>query len=112
MPRRKRLSGKELIRALKKAGFAVTRVQGSHHRLRHADGRVTTVPRPRSGHATDSGRRLKRSLPIGGTRSETGAEGSTLLILSGTGWTRRILNAIVEPTCWQRWKNIRTLSRR
>jgi predicted RNA binding protein YcfA (HicA-like mRNA interferase family) len=44
MPRRKRITGKELIRALKKAGFAVVRVQGSHHRLRHADGRVTTVP--------------------------------------------------------------------
>ncbi len=44
MPRRKRLTGKELIRALGKAGFVVVRVQGSHHRLRHADGRVTTVP--------------------------------------------------------------------
>ena len=44
MPRRKRITGKELIRALKKAGFAVIRVQGSHHRLRHPDGRVTTVP--------------------------------------------------------------------
>jgi predicted RNA binding protein YcfA (HicA-like mRNA interferase family) len=48
MPRRKRLTGKELIRALKKAGFGVIRVQGSHHRLRHADGRVTTVPVRRS----------------------------------------------------------------
>ncbi len=44
MPRRKRVTGKELIRALNKAGFQVVRVQGSHHRLRHADGRVTTVP--------------------------------------------------------------------
>ena len=44
MPRRKRITGKELIRALKRAGFAVIRTQGSHHRLRHADGRVTTVP--------------------------------------------------------------------
>ena len=44
MPRRKRITGKELIRALGKAGFAVVRVQGSHHRLRHADARVTTVP--------------------------------------------------------------------
>jgi predicted RNA binding protein YcfA (HicA-like mRNA interferase family) len=44
MPRRKRLAGRELIRALKTAGFAIVRVQGSHHRLRHADGRVTTVP--------------------------------------------------------------------
>jgi predicted RNA binding protein YcfA (HicA-like mRNA interferase family) len=44
MPRRKRITGKELIRVLGKAGFAVIRVQGSHHRLRHDDGRVTTVP--------------------------------------------------------------------
>jgi predicted RNA binding protein YcfA (HicA-like mRNA interferase family) len=44
MPRRKRVTGKELIRALKKAGFIVFRVHGSHHRLRHADGRITTVP--------------------------------------------------------------------
>jgi len=44
MARRKRLTGRELIRALKKTGFAVLRVHGSHHRLRHADGRVTTVP--------------------------------------------------------------------
>jgi len=44
MPRRKRLTGKELIRALKKVGFQVVRVKGSHHRLNHPDGRVTTVP--------------------------------------------------------------------
>ena len=44
MPRRKRVTGKELIRALKKFGFGVIRIQGSHHRLRHLDGRVTTVP--------------------------------------------------------------------
>jgi predicted RNA binding protein YcfA (HicA-like mRNA interferase family) len=44
MPRRKRVTGKELIRALKKVGFEVVRIQGSHHRLRHSDGRVTTVP--------------------------------------------------------------------
>jgi predicted RNA binding protein YcfA (HicA-like mRNA interferase family) len=33
-----------LIAALRRAGFSVTRVKGSHHRLRHLDGRVTTVP--------------------------------------------------------------------
>lgn len=44
MPKRKRVRGKELIRALRKCGFEVIRVQGSHHRLRHADGRVTTIP--------------------------------------------------------------------
>jgi predicted RNA binding protein YcfA (HicA-like mRNA interferase family) len=38
------LSGKELIAALKKAGFDVIRVKGSHHFLRHADGRSTVIP--------------------------------------------------------------------
>ena len=29
---------------LGKQGFEVTRIKGSHHFLRHKDGRVTTVP--------------------------------------------------------------------
>jgi predicted RNA binding protein YcfA (HicA-like mRNA interferase family) len=33
-----------VIAALKKAGFIVDRIKGSHHMLRHPDGRVTTVP--------------------------------------------------------------------
>ena len=36
--------GRELIRALQRVGFIVMRVRGSHHQLRHPDGRVTTVP--------------------------------------------------------------------
>jgi predicted RNA binding protein YcfA (HicA-like mRNA interferase family) len=54
MPRKKRVTGKELIRALKKLGFDVVRTQGSHHRLRHSDGRVTTVP-VHSGEAIGAG---------------------------------------------------------
>ena len=38
------LSGKDLLWLLQKMGFVVVRINGSHHRLRHADGRVTTVP--------------------------------------------------------------------
>jgi predicted RNA binding protein YcfA (HicA-like mRNA interferase family) len=38
------LTGLELISALRKAGFAVLRVKGSHHFLRHTDGRCTVVP--------------------------------------------------------------------
>jgi predicted RNA binding protein YcfA (HicA-like mRNA interferase family) len=38
------ISGKELLRILERLGFQVIRVNGSHHRLRHSDGRVTTVP--------------------------------------------------------------------
>ena len=44
MTRLPRLTGKEVIAVLKKAGFEVVRIRGSHHRLRHTDGRVTTVP--------------------------------------------------------------------
>jgi predicted RNA binding protein YcfA (HicA-like mRNA interferase family) len=39
-----RLTGRELIAALSKAGFTVVRVRGSHHILRDAEGRSTTVP--------------------------------------------------------------------
>lgn len=38
------ISGKELIRLLEKLGFEVIRINGSHHRVKHPDGRVTTVP--------------------------------------------------------------------
>ena len=38
------ISGKDLVKVLEKIGFAVVRVKGSHHRLKHSDGRVTTVP--------------------------------------------------------------------
>jgi predicted RNA binding protein YcfA (HicA-like mRNA interferase family) len=38
------LTGKRLIAALSGAGFEVVRVRGSHHFLRHADGRGTVVP--------------------------------------------------------------------
>ncbi len=38
------LTGKELIRLLETLGFELVRVNGSHHRMKHADGRVTTVP--------------------------------------------------------------------
>ena len=38
------VTGKELIAALRRLGFDVARVKGSHHFLRHADGRVTVVP--------------------------------------------------------------------
>ena len=38
------LKGEEVIRALENAGFQVVRQKGSHARLKHPDGRVTTVP--------------------------------------------------------------------
>ena len=38
------ITGKKLIRILKKLGFEVIRVKGSHHFLKHTDGRCTVVP--------------------------------------------------------------------
>ena len=49
------LTGKEVVRALEKAGFVVIRTTGSHRRLIHPDdpGRAATVP-------VHSGKALKR----------------------------------------------------
>jgi predicted RNA binding protein YcfA (HicA-like mRNA interferase family) len=38
------LTGRKLIAALKRLGFSVIRIKGSHHYLQHADGRATVVP--------------------------------------------------------------------
>jgi predicted RNA binding protein YcfA (HicA-like mRNA interferase family) len=37
-------SGKNIVKALEKAGFEIIRVTGSHHILQHGDGRIATVP--------------------------------------------------------------------
>jgi len=39
-----RPTGKELVKALERAGFVAERVRGSHYFLRHPDGRATVVP--------------------------------------------------------------------
>jgi len=44
MTRLPRLKGKEIVRLLQRIGFQIVRTRGSHVFLRHADGRVTTVP--------------------------------------------------------------------
>jgi predicted RNA binding protein YcfA (HicA-like mRNA interferase family) len=38
------ITGSRLVKALQAAGFVLTRTHGSHHRLKHPDGRATTVP--------------------------------------------------------------------
>ena len=43
MSRTPRVTGPDLIAALGRAGFSVLRVKGSHHFLRHPDGRRTVV---------------------------------------------------------------------
>ena len=44
MPKFPQLTGQQVIAALKRAGFDVLRVKGSHHFLSHNDGRCTVVP--------------------------------------------------------------------
>jgi predicted RNA binding protein YcfA (HicA-like mRNA interferase family) len=38
------VKGKDLIAALRGHGFTVIRIKGSHHFIRHTDGRATVVP--------------------------------------------------------------------
>lgn len=44
MPQLPVVSGKALLKFLEAIGFVIVRVNGSHHRLKHPDSRVTTVP--------------------------------------------------------------------
>jgi predicted RNA binding protein YcfA (HicA-like mRNA interferase family) len=39
-----RLLGKDIVKALGKVGWELERVTGSHHVMRHADGRHVSVP--------------------------------------------------------------------
>jgi predicted RNA binding protein YcfA (HicA-like mRNA interferase family) len=43
-PRQPRVSGKDLLAAMKKLGFEVIRSKGSHHFIRNAKGRSTVIP--------------------------------------------------------------------
>ena len=38
------LSGIQLVKALRRLDFEIIRIKGSHHFLRHPDGRCTVVP--------------------------------------------------------------------
>jgi predicted RNA binding protein YcfA (HicA-like mRNA interferase family) len=44
MPKLPKITGKNLIKILAQHGFHVIRIKGSHHFLRHDDGRCTVVP--------------------------------------------------------------------
>jgi predicted RNA binding protein YcfA (HicA-like mRNA interferase family) len=44
MPHFPAISGKDFIKLLLFNVFVVIRINGSHHRLKHPDGRLTTVP--------------------------------------------------------------------
>lgn len=38
------VSGAKLVKALERDGFTVIRISGSHHVMRHPDGRTVVVP--------------------------------------------------------------------
>jgi predicted RNA binding protein YcfA (HicA-like mRNA interferase family) len=38
------IAGAKVVRALERAGFTVARIGGSHHVMRHPDGRTVVVP--------------------------------------------------------------------
>ena len=44
MPPVPSVGGERIVRALERAGFKAVRVAGSHHIMRHPDGRGTTIP--------------------------------------------------------------------
>ena len=44
MPQLPVVSGKDFIKFLQMHGFVIVRINGSHYRLKHSDGRITTVP--------------------------------------------------------------------
>jgi predicted RNA binding protein YcfA (HicA-like mRNA interferase family) len=44
MSRLPTVTGKQRITALQRLGFEIVRIRGSHHYLRHPDGRSTLVP--------------------------------------------------------------------
>lgn len=44
MPQLPVISGKAFLKFLEALGFVIVRINGSHHRLKHPDSRITTVP--------------------------------------------------------------------
>ncbi len=44
MSRRPRMTGADVLSALSRAGVMIMRIRGSHHFVRHDDGRRTVVP--------------------------------------------------------------------
>ena len=43
-PKAPRMTGRNLVKALQAKGFENVRTKGSHHFLKHPDGRATVVP--------------------------------------------------------------------
>ena len=56
MPQPKRVSGRQLVRALERLGWRIDRIRGSHHIMRHAAASRVTLSVPVHGN---------QALPIG-----------------------------------------------
>ncbi len=69
MPKYSVVTGKSLVLALRKLGFDVKRVKGSHHFLRHPDGRTTVIP-VHSGESLGPGLLAKILRDVEKTRDE------------------------------------------
>ena len=69
MTRLPRITGREIIAALRKAGLEVARIKGSHHFLRHPDGRPLPDVPPLS---------VVPALPVAALRARHHAEGLAL----------------------------------
>ncbi|HEY3899918.1 MAG TPA: type II toxin-antitoxin system HicA family toxin [Chthoniobacter sp.] len=44
MSRLQRVTGRQALKALQRAGFVLVRTKGFHHFIRHSDGRATVIP--------------------------------------------------------------------
>jgi predicted RNA binding protein YcfA (HicA-like mRNA interferase family) len=66
MPPVPSVPGDKIVKALQRHGFVIDRVRGSHHVMRHPDGRATTVPVHR-GHDAAKGtlRGILRDVGLG-----------------------------------------------
>ena len=69
MSRYSAVTGKSVILALRKLGFDVQHVKGSHHFLRHPDGRTTVIP-VHSGESLGPGLLAKILRDVERTRDE------------------------------------------
>ena len=65
------VSGTAVVKALERAGFELARVSGSHHVMRHPDGRRVSVPVHR-GHDLPKGTLRNILAIIGMTAEELG----------------------------------------
>ena len=69
MSKHSAITCKSLILALRKLGFDVKRTKGSHHFLRHPDGRTTVIP-VHSGESLGPGLLAKILRDVEKTRDE------------------------------------------